>query len=204
MLHKNSQKRIYAEGKIYSITMVVHKRAPFFREQIFCQLLFNVIKVCRQFHEFEFYGIVILFDHVHLMVKPISCDVSKLIGFIKRHTSRNINELIKFNFYNYYYTSGVEFEGRNIRSRLQIQHLSNEQKQIILWMEEKIKDYKSVYNAKYPKPFHTKFKWQAGFRDHYIRNEQDFLTQLNYIKNNPVKHELINSEKNWPWLIIRE
>lgn len=203
MLHRNSQKRIYAKDKIYSITMVVKKRLPFFQEEIFCQILFNVIKICGKFHEFELYGIVVIFDHVHLLVKPISCDISKLIGFLKRHTSRNINEIIKFSF------NKIYDQGRNIKegehgharlhekyARLQIK----EQKRDIKWMGEKMKDYKYIYQKKYPDTFHLKFKWQKSFHDHIIRDPSDFYEQLGYIRKNPTKHKLVKSLDDWPWL----
>lgn len=195
MLHRNSQKRIYGKNKIYAIPLVTKKRLPFFKEKIFCQLFFNIIKVCRKFYEFELFGIVILFDHVHLLVKPISCNISILIGFIKRHFSKEINIIIENNFEKKYKNNLLI-----INRKGRFKGLNPDQKEAIKWLEKKTIDYQLIYEKKYKKRFHPKFKWQGGFRDHIIRDQNDFINQLNYIRKNPVKHKLCKSEEDWPWL----
>lgn len=42
-----------------------------------------------------------------------------------------------------------------------------------------------------------KFQWQKSFHDHYIRNQNDFDTHMNYIVYNPKKHNLPN---DWPYI----
>ena len=212
MLHQNSQKRIYGKNKIYFITFYPKNRYKFFQETVFCQILFNVLKFSQKFHDFKFYGIVILFEHVHLMVRPISCDISKLTAFLKRHSSRYNNVIIKNNFDKLHEsgfhksTSSDPSESRNnsIQFQKRLENLNSEQKQIVIWMEQKMKDYNYIYQKKYVSSFLPKFQWQRGFHDHIIRNENDFLNHLNYIKINPTKHKLVKSEKHWPWIIIKK
>ena len=43
------------------------------------------------------------------------------------------------------------------------------------------------------------FKWQSSFRDHLIRDEKDYQNHLEYIKNQPLKHQL--AERKWYWIV---
>ena len=40
--------------------------------------------------------------------------------------------------------------------------------------------------------------WQKRFRDHIIRDEQDFEHHINYIHYNPVKHGYVSRPEDWP------
>ncbi len=46
----------------------------------------------------------------------------------------------------------------------------------------------AVKNNQLP-PFNKKL-WQKSYYDHVIRNEQDYIETINYIKNNPLKYIL--------------
>ncbi len=41
--------------------------------------------------------------------------------------------------------------------------------------------------------------WQERFYEHTIRDEKDYLSKLEYIYNNPVKHNLIDEPQNWQY-----
>ena len=41
--------------------------------------------------------------------------------------------------------------------------------------------------------------WQRRFWEHTIRDEADYLTHLNYIHLNPLKHGLVEHVKDWPY-----
>jgi hypothetical protein len=43
------------------------------------------------------------------------------------------------------------------------------------------------------------FKWQSSFRDHLICDDKDYQNHLEYIKNQPLKHQL--SERKWYWIV---
>ena len=40
--------------------------------------------------------------------------------------------------------------------------------------------------------------WQRRYREHTIRDEQDFATHFDYIHFNPVKHGLVGRVRDWP------
>ena len=85
-LHKNSQKRIYENNKIYSIALITKERYEYFKEEIFNQIFINEIDICKYFFNFQLYGYVILLDHIHLMINPLDNSISDIMKFIKRHT----------------------------------------------------------------------------------------------------------------------
>lgn len=41
--------------------------------------------------------------------------------------------------------------------------------------------------------------WQPRFREHTIRDEDDFENHFDYIHYNPVKHGHARAPKDWPW-----
>ena len=48
-LHRNSQKRFYQENSIYFIVTKTFENFPYFKENIFCDLLIEDLKICKQF-----------------------------------------------------------------------------------------------------------------------------------------------------------
>ena len=41
--------------------------------------------------------------------------------------------------------------------------------------------------------------WQKKYYEHTIRNEKDYYEKLNYIYNNPVKHEYVEKIDDWEY-----
>ena len=41
--------------------------------------------------------------------------------------------------------------------------------------------------------------WQNRFWAHLITDERDFENHMNYIHYNPVKHDLVERARDWPW-----
>jgi putative transposase len=41
--------------------------------------------------------------------------------------------------------------------------------------------------------------WQPRFWEHFIRDENDFISHVDYIHYNPVKHGLVQSPKDWEY-----
>jgi putative transposase len=39
--------------------------------------------------------------------------------------------------------------------------------------------------------------WQPRFWEHFIRDEKDFISHVEYIHYNPVKHGLVQAPKDW-------
>ena len=45
--------------------------------------------------------------------------------------------------------------------------------------------------------------WQKRFYEHTIRDEKDYAKILDYIKTNPLKHELVNNIDDWKYSSFR-
>jgi putative transposase len=59
-------------------------------------------------------------------------------------------------------------------------------------------DFKSLSTRKFWR-FYTGKLWQRQFFDHVIRNEIDFLETVAYIRENPVKANLVDDWTNWKY-----
>lgn len=46
--------------------------------------------------------------------------------------------------------------------------------------------------------------WQRRFWEHVIRDERDYLSHIEYIHNNPVKHGYVSNAKDWPYSSIHQ
>jgi REP element-mobilizing transposase RayT len=91
-LHRNSQKRIVFEDACYFVTFYTKHRFPYFKESIFCDLFVENLRLCKQLKGFLLYGWVVIYEHIHLMIQPNNkYNISDVMQFLKRHTSRNIN-----------------------------------------------------------------------------------------------------------------
>jgi putative transposase len=44
--------------------------------------------------------------------------------------------------------------------------------------------------------------WQKRYYEHTIRNEKDYLRCLEYIQNNPIKHNYIENGEAWEYLFV--
>ncbi|MEA3464083.1 MAG: transposase [Patescibacteria group bacterium] len=186
--HHNSQKRFYGPDKIYFITTVTHRRFPFFKEDLFCDLFVENLRICKELKKFKLYAFIIIPDHIHLLLKPgNNFNISQIMHAIKRHFSRNANLAIvgqnDFIFDN---------EGEDCNPRLHLD-VHNFNKNLIKYRQQFIIKYGN------PQLEIPKFKWQKSFYDHVIRNEKDFLKHLNYIAFNCVKHKVCDNEEKYKW-----
>lgn len=41
--------------------------------------------------------------------------------------------------------------------------------------------------------------WQKRYYEHTIRDENDMLSHINYIDNNPIKHNLVTNKIDWEY-----
>ncbi|MEA3463807.1 MAG: transposase [Patescibacteria group bacterium] len=202
--HRNSQKRFYGDDKIYFITTITRERFPFFKENLFCELFMENLRICKKLKKFKLYAFTIIPNHVHLLLKPENdFNISKVMQSLKKSFSRDFNNFIYFannkNIPSNNYIEGEIHESRlqyNCcwESRLQGKQYSFRQNKIfaIPKYEKYIKQINKFKNM-------PKFKWQQSFHDHVIRNEKDFLKHLNYIALNCVKHKLCEDETKYKW-----
>ena len=199
MLHRNSQKRDYTDNNIYFIVTKTFKNFPYFKEPIFCELLIEELKLCKEIKEFKLYGFCIIYDHLNLMIHPNDkFNVSKIMQFLKRHFSRNANYIISDN------GNEIDFEfGGDIgQCRLQIQNQFQSDKynkfaNTIELFNKKINNFHNQFTQKYGKNqiIIPKFKWQKSYHDHIIRNAKDFENHCHYTVYNFQKHNLPESWK---------
>jgi len=97
MLHKPTQKRIYFEGATYFITCTTHNWVEYFKEPIFCDLFVEILKLTKKIKGFDLYAFVVLLDHFHIMFCPHKAEnLPKVMQFIKRNLSRNINFVLGY------------------------------------------------------------------------------------------------------------
>lgn len=98
--HRNSQKRIYRNGAIYFVTFLTKNRYPYFSPKepahgVLCELFVEELRISKNLKGFELYGFCVMYDHVHLLLKPgAEYDISKCIQSIKKESSRDFNRLI--------------------------------------------------------------------------------------------------------------
>lgn len=179
--HRNSQKRDYTNNNIYFIVTKTQNNYPYFKEPIFCELLIENLKLCKELKKFKLYGFSIIYDHLNLMVHPIDeFNVSKIMQFLKRHFSRDVN-----------YITGSANEGDIRECRLQG---GNYEKfsSIIKAYDSKVLELKNHFIQKYGhnQTIIPKFKWQKSYHDHIIRNIKDFENHRHYTVYNFQKHNL--------------
>lgn len=160
-IHHNSQKRIYRQNGIYFITTITYNRFPYFEEEIFRELFELNLKFCRRLKDFFLYDYVIDLEHIHLLIKPNKqFNISNILQNLKRNFSHNANIIMGLH----------NIEGDNNYCRL-----PNINQLLI---------FKRIFINKYGQPQFEipQFKWQKSFSDHLIRNRNDFINHLNYIR----------------------
>ena len=178
---RNSQKRHYQENSIYFITTKTFESFPYFKEPIFCEFLVEELRICKILKKFKLYTFCLSYDHLHLLIQPRDkFNISKIMQFLKRHISRNINFILDF-----------RPVGDIGQCRLQKEN-NKRYEHIIHCCDQKLKQFKNQFIQKYGKTqiVISKFKWQKSFHDHIIRNEEDFESHYDYTIYNFQKHNL--------------
>ncbi len=187
-LHRNSQKRFYDKDYIYFITTNTQAREPYFKEDLFCRLLIDNFKLCKQLKDFLLYGFIIIPDHLHLLLKPNGrYNISQIMQSLKKSFSRDMNNLISF----------ANNEGEIHESRLQ-----GKQYSFHLKKNFNIINYNKYISQLYKFNDMPEFSWQQSFHDHVIRHEQDFYKHLNYIATNCIKHNICQDEEKYQWSFL--
>jgi len=195
-MHRNSQKRIYGDH-IYFISCNVRGVYEFFIHEILCDLWIKELQITKKITQMKLFAFCLNYDHFHLMIKPNNtiANYSKIMQFLKRHSSRNINVILGYH--------KQPTEGDIGQYRLQDvtnnphyrpRNEFNKFDDIVSKLREK---FIQKYGEKHDIP---KFKWQKSFYDHIIRNKQDFEKHYKYTMYNYLKHEL---PENWKYTGLR-
>ena len=70
-------------------------------------------------------------------------------------------------------------------------------------VEKAMQLVKGGFSFRAKKAFDWKFEiWQQGFSDHRIRDEEDWVRHLGYIRANPVKAGLAAKDEEYPYLVV--
>jgi REP element-mobilizing transposase RayT len=184
-LHRNSQKRIYCDDAVYFVTCKTSDNYPFFREQVFCDLFVENLRVCKKLKGFLLYAWVLAYDHFHLLLKPNDkFNLSDVMFSIKKQFSHNVNIVMDYNR-SYTHPEGAQSIAR-LRNGDYEQH-----ERLIVANDEKLTIFRNQFLQTHTNQNpHPTFQWQKSFHDHIIRNEKDFMYHYGYIENNSTKHKL--------------
>jgi REP element-mobilizing transposase RayT len=154
-------KRIYIKNAAYLLTTNCEKWFPYFVEDVFCNILIDNIAICQRIKPFELIGFKINPDHTHLIIQPTGdYNISQIMQNIKRVTSDHINQIINFD--------------------MEINHYEK-----LKWTD-KLKVYNKMFirknNYQQGSDFPI-FKWQEGFDDQLIREEEQLKNSTSLSKS---------------------
>lgn len=80
---------------IHYVTAVTHRRVPVFRSEVACSLFAETLGKTREAYPFKLIGYVIMPDHVHLLLNPLSCDIGGLMRRLKGMSARRIIDWLR-------------------------------------------------------------------------------------------------------------
>ena len=177
-MHRDSQKRIYLDEAIYFVTFNTKDGYPFFEEDLFCEIFMDNLKICKMSKRFELCAFNVLYNHVHLLLKPGKYNISKIIKSLKENVSCDINRVMNVN------------EGATPASRL---------REIYRKKRMDLERYRKLFIKKYGRNTQLipQFRWKKSFHDHIIRNERDFANHFQYAAYNHLKHGL---DEDWRYI----
>ncbi len=139
------------------------------------------------FKKCRLFGYVIIPDHVHILLKPHGkYSISDYMHFAKRHSSRNINILMR----NTVFPVG---EDGHPRLRGGVEFPTHASGQTFARLREYVDSRNTT--AK-------RFAWHGSYHDHIIRDQDDFNAYMEYLKYNPIKHGLIKEGELYPYLFL--
>jgi REP element-mobilizing transposase RayT len=177
--HRHMPMRIYVPGALYAITTITFNRYPYFKNGLLCHLFIQQLNICALTHHVAVYALKINPDHVHMIIYPHGdVNYSQFMFSLKKHFSHNANKIMGYNITIIKTPDLIQYN-----HSLNIQLLSN------LFI------YTNAEKHGIPK-----FKWQHSFYLHRITDDLDFINQLEYIKNQWIKHDLGVNE----WCFIDE
>ena len=185
-MHRNSQRRVYGD-QIYLITSRVEGEYKFFKHQILCDVWIQELRLTKDVSHMKLFAFCLNYDHFHLLIKPdiTEANYSKIMQFLKRHSSRNINVIFGYNKRSNEGDIGqYRLQNKTNNAHHRLRNELNKFDEYVLKLRE---SFKQIYGKNHDIP---KFKWQKSFFDHMIRNKKDLEKHFNYTIYNFLKHEL--------------
>ncbi len=165
----SKRKRFYIQRACYFITTNPKNRFPFFEEDLFCNILIDVLENYLERKSFRLLAYKINPDHVHLLIQPIgSYNISQILQSVKRTASNHINQLIHYTL--------PEFENPY---------------KALDWSLDLLK-YRKLFLRKYnfKRADFPVFQWHKSFDDVIIRDEHHLANTIHYINKQWIKHQL--------------
>lgn len=159
--------RLYIPFAPYFITFNVKTKFSFFHEDVFCNILIDVLSKTTSLKEYNLIGYKINPDHCHLIIQPTGIfNISKIMHSIKRNSSQGINMLV---------THEIE----------------DELYQSYHWTSSMLQ-YRRNFKRKYNYEFHDfpKFEWQSSFDDVLLKTRNDLQIRIEYLQKQWLKHDL--------------
>ena len=155
-------KHTWYPGETYFLTTKTNLDAHFLVNKGACEVIIETLRVAKKIYDFELYSFIIMPDHLHLLIaNKGEVNISKIMHFIKRHSTRNIN----------------------IRDQRLFCILNTQPKVEEVCKPlppELLEDYYSkLNNIKVNLDNH--FSWQQGFHDRRVRDNKEFDNKVDYI-----------------------
>lgn len=161
-------KRIHIKNAPYFLTTNTFNRFPFFTEDVFCNILIDVIANCQQLKSYELIGFKINPDHTHLILQPTGkFNISQIMHSIKRISSDQINQIICY---------GNDYE---------LYKKFKWTPRLKTYNQSFIRKYNYLNHHEFPK-----FKWQESFDDQLIRTSERLSKTIVYTQYQAEHHQL--------------
>ncbi|MFW6222598.1 MAG: transposase, partial [Bacteroidota bacterium] len=84
--------KIKDQEGVYYLTLQVVQWADIFTQQIYRDIVIDSLKFCKENKGLDIFAFVIMSNHIHLLVKSYTGQLSDTIRDLKRHTSKKIVE----------------------------------------------------------------------------------------------------------------
>src|SRR6476659_9040817 len=76
-------------------TSVCHSRVPVFKSDKPCELFVEVLEETRRRLPFKLIGYVIMPDHIHMILNPLCCDISRVMNSLQSASARKITDWLR-------------------------------------------------------------------------------------------------------------
>jgi len=181
IVHKNLPK-FNDDSYVHFTTTATYKNRPYFRNEEFCRILLEELKLYSKKYGFTLIGYVIMPDHLHLLIwwdrwEKLELSISKIMQGVKGVTARRIIDLLV---------------GNGLEQMLQPTPMRREQMPSLTPKSAKSHRRNLRYRL-----------WQRGFYDFNIYSEEKLLEKLNYVHHNPIRDGLVLSPGDYKWSSYR-
>ena len=170
-------KRWDGSGHWYFVTVVTLLRQPVFADERACKVLQSAFHEVHHYHPFRLAALVMLPDHWHALIRPGVRNTNE-VGTQPAETQPSAETQPP---------AGAQPAGAQPRpTKVVIEEVVGAVKKNVL------RDLQMKRST----------IWQARFLDHRIRDEDDFLHHLEYIRFNPLKHGYVTEPDQYEWCFI--